>query len=97
MENEDTQELNVTEIMRELDRRQDQFLEDLKSYLSYAVEHRASDLFIVAGGPVSVKIDGRISAVGDGKVLPPPDRGADYPDLPAGRPLHVRIPVPGGR
>ena len=75
MENEDTQELNVTEIMRELDRRQDQFLEDLKSYLSYAVEHRASDLFIVAGGPVSVKIDGRISAVGDGKVLPPQTEG----------------------
>ena len=75
MENEDTQELNVTEIMHELDRRQDQFLEDLKSYLSYAVEHRASDLFIVAGGPVSVKIDGRISAVGDGKVLPPQTEG----------------------
>lgn len=75
MENEDTQELNVTEMMRELDRRQDQFLEDLKSYLSYAVEHRASDLFIVAGGPVSVKIDGRISAVGDGKVLPPQTEG----------------------
>lgn len=75
MENEDTQELNVTEIMHELDRRQDQFLKDLKSYLSYAVEHRASDLFIVAGGPVSVKIDGRISAVGDGKVLPPQTEG----------------------
>lgn len=75
MENEDTQELNVREMMRELDRRQDQFLEDLKSYLSYAVEHRASDLFIVAGGPVSVKIDGRISAVGDGKVLPPQTEG----------------------
>ena len=75
MENEDTQELNVTEIMRELDRRQDQFLEDLKSYLSYAVEHRASDLFIVAGGPVSVKIDGRTSAAGDGKVLPPQTEG----------------------
>ena len=75
MENEDTQELNVTEMMHELDRRQDQFLEDLKSYLSYAVEHRASDLFIVAGGPVSVKIDGRISAVGDGKVLPPQTEG----------------------
>ena len=75
MENEDTQELNVTEIMRELDRRQDQFLEDLKSYLSYAVEHRASDLFIVAGGPVSVKIGGRISAVGAGKVPPPQTEG----------------------
>ena len=75
MENEDTQELNVTEIMRALDRGLEQCLDDLTSYLSSGVDHGASDLFIVAGGPVSVKIDGRISAVGDGKVLPPQTEG----------------------
>lgn len=33
---------------------------DLMHYLKYAVEQDASDLLIVAGGPVHAKPDGRI-------------------------------------
>lgn len=44
---------------------------DLKSYLERAVQYCASDLFIVAGCPVSVKIDGRIRPMEENKLLPP--------------------------
>ena len=44
---------------------------EIIEYLKQAVETRASDVFIIAGGPVSMKVDGRIKAVGDEKLLPP--------------------------
>lgn len=44
---------------------------DLKSYLTRAVNEEASDLFIIAGGPLSAKIDGRIRPLEEGKLLPP--------------------------
>ena len=34
---------------------------ELLDYLKYAVEAEASDLFIVAGGPVCVKLDKRMT------------------------------------
>ena len=44
---------------------------DLIHYLKYAVEHDASDLLMVAGGPVCAKIDGHIRPVDDQRLLPP--------------------------
>ncbi|MBU5626600.1 PilT/PilU family type 4a pilus ATPase [Oscillibacter sp. MSJ-2] len=44
---------------------------DLIEYLRRAVEDGASDIFIVAGGMVSYKRDGRILPVSDTKVFPP--------------------------
>ena len=44
---------------------------DLKNYLNRAVNDQASDLFIVAGCPVSEKIEGRISPIESQKLLPP--------------------------
>ena len=44
---------------------------DLIQYLEHAVSAGASDLFFVAGGPVSVKLEGRIRPVADDKLLPP--------------------------
>lgn len=43
---------------------------ELMEYLRQAVESKASDLFIVAGGPVSYKLDGRIRPVSPEKVFP---------------------------
>jgi len=43
----------------------------LSDYLRRAVMDQASDLFIVAGGAVSEKLEGRICPMEDGKVLPP--------------------------
>ena len=44
----------------------------LLDYLKHAVEDRASDIFIVAGGPVSAKVEGRLRPLLDGeKVFPP--------------------------
>ena len=43
---------------------------EIIEYLKQAVETRASDVFIIAGGPVSMKVDGRIKAVSDEKLLP---------------------------
>ena len=40
-------------------------------YLKRAVEDQASDLFFVAGGAVSEKLDGRLCPIGEGKLLPP--------------------------
>lgn len=45
-------------------------LAELLDYLKKSVEAEASDIFIVAGGPVSVKCRGRIVPLGDEKVLP---------------------------
>lgn len=46
-------------------------MSELMDYLTQAVAERASDLFVVAGGPVSIKTDGKIHAVSKEKVLPP--------------------------
>ena len=47
---------------------------DLMNYLKYAVAQAASDLLIVAGGPVCAKLEGRIRPV-DGERLLPPQTG----------------------
>ena len=44
---------------------------DLMYYLQRAVNEHASDLFIVAGGPVSFKMEGRVCPVGEERLLPP--------------------------
>lgn len=44
---------------------------ELIEYLKRAVADQASDLFLVAGGPVSVKLDGRIQPIGTERLLPP--------------------------
>jgi acyl-ACP thioesterase len=43
---------------------------ELLAYLQRAVDDQASDLFIVAGGPVSEKLDGHLVAISDEKLLP---------------------------
>ena len=43
---------------------------ELLDYLKRAVTDQASDLFIVAGGPVCQKLDKRMCPIGD-RVLPP--------------------------
>ena len=43
---------------------------DLLDYLKYAAEAEASDLFIAAGAPVSVKLDGRIRPIGEQRLTP---------------------------
>ncbi len=37
----------------------------IPDYLSYATENHASDIFIIAGRPLSVKIDGKLSTFGE--------------------------------
>ena len=44
---------------------------DLIQYLKFAVERQASDILIVAGGPVCAKIDGHMCPADDERVLPP--------------------------
>ena len=44
---------------------------ELTEYLKRAVADQASDLFLVAGGPVSMKLDGRIQPIGTERLLPP--------------------------
>ena len=44
---------------------------EIVHYLEQAVANQASDIFIVAGGPVSIKTGGSIKAIGDQKLLPP--------------------------
>jgi len=43
---------------------------ELLAYLRRAVEDRASDVFIVAGGPVREKLDKRLVSISDGPVFP---------------------------
>ena len=43
---------------------------ELLDYLKRAVEDKASDLFIVAGGPVCEKLDKRMIPIGEERVLP---------------------------
>ena len=42
----------------------------LLDLLKYAVEKEASDLFIVAGGPAKIKIDGQLTAFGEERLMP---------------------------
>ena len=44
---------------------------ELTDILKNAVENQASDIFIVAGGPVCMKIDGHISPIDSTRLLPP--------------------------
>ena len=44
---------------------------ELTDILKNAVEKEASDIFIIAGCPVSMKIDGHISPIDDARLLPP--------------------------
>ena len=44
---------------------------EITDYLRLAVEHGASDLFIVAGSQVSYKVKGTIRTISEGKVFPP--------------------------
>lgn len=44
---------------------------EIIGYLERAVADRASDLFVVAGGPVSEKLDGHLQAIGQERLLPP--------------------------
>ena len=44
---------------------------ELMEYLERAVSDQASDLFLVAGGPVSEKLDGRIQPIGTERLMPP--------------------------
>lgn len=43
---------------------------NLMDYLTRAAQDGASDLFIVSGAPVSIKIDGQLCPIGDEKVMP---------------------------
>lgn len=42
----------------------------LIEYLTHAAREGASDLFIVPGAPVSIKLDGQLRAIGEGKIMP---------------------------
>ena len=46
------------------------FMANLSYYLEKAVSDGASDLFIVAGGPVSEKLDGRLKQISEERLLP---------------------------
>jgi len=46
-------------------------MSDLIKYLEQAVADQASDLFLVAGGPVSMKLEGRICPIQNTRLLPP--------------------------
>ena len=43
----------------------------IMDYLKTAVERQASDIFIVAGAPASMKIDGKVVVIGEEKLMPP--------------------------
>ena len=47
----------------------------LIQYLENAVAHQASDIFIIAGGSVSEKVDGHIRPFDDVRLLPPDTEG----------------------
>lgn len=40
-------------------------------YLQLAVDRRASDIFVVAGVPITIKVDGKMERVDDERVMPP--------------------------
>ena len=63
-------------------------MSELKKYLQQAVEAQASDLFFVAGGPVSVKLEGHLRPISGEKLLPPDTQAliSEIYEL-AGRPM----------
>ena len=44
---------------------------EIVAYLEQAVANQASDLFIVAGGPVCIKQEGHIRPIGEERLMPP--------------------------
>lgn len=46
-------------------------MSELMNYLEQAVHAEASDLFLIAGGPVSLKKEGHIFPIGEARLLPP--------------------------
>ena len=44
---------------------------EIIGYLRRAVEDQASDIFIIAGGPLSEKLDGHMRPIGEERLLPP--------------------------
>jgi twitching motility protein PilT len=44
---------------------------ELMEYLQLAVDRRASDIFVVAGVPITIKVDGKMERVDDERVMPP--------------------------
>ena len=44
---------------------------EIIGYLRRAVEDQASDIFIIAGGPISEKLDGHMRPIGEERLLPP--------------------------
>ena len=44
---------------------------ELREYLERAVADQASDLFLVAGGPVREKLEGNIHPMDEKRLLPP--------------------------
>ena len=46
-------------------------MSQLLSYLQQAVSKQASDIFVIAGGPISQKVEGHICAMEDTRLLPP--------------------------
>ena len=47
---------------------------EIIGYLRRAVEDQASDIFIIAGGPLSEKLDGHMRPIGEERLLPPKTR-----------------------
>ena len=54
---------------------------ELMDYLTQAVERRASDLFFVAGGSASAKIEGQILPLDGERLLPPRRRSCCGPSI----------------
>ena len=48
---------------------------EIKDYLQRAVEGGASDLFVVAGGPVCMKLDKKMQPISDGRMMPKETEG----------------------
>lgn len=51
--------------------KEERTMAELMDYLTQAVERRASDLFFVAGGSASAKVEGQIMPLDDERLLPP--------------------------
>ena len=64
---------------------------DIKEILSAAVASGVSDIFIIAGAPLSFKINGVISVFKEGKLLPR-DTGRLRASVRSGRPINAFFP-----
>ncbi len=54
----------------ERDKQMSEYFDKMEGFLRKAVEDRASDMFVVAGGPVSYKVDGQIKYLSEDKIFP---------------------------